>query len=111
MFLGPGEEGKISVEGGIEPLRAHSGRELFHRDGEKMMAVDIKTSPVFQARTPHPLFTGPYRRVDYVNDYDLTADDQRFLTVQPSTEEPSPLQLNVVLHWFEELKQKVPSGK
>jgi hypothetical protein len=31
--------------------------------------------------------------------------------LKPSEQEAAPTQINVVLNWFEELKQKVPAGK
>jgi len=36
---------------------------------------------------------------------------QRFLMLKPSEQEQAaPSQINVVLNWFEEFKQKVPPG-
>ena len=43
--------------------------------------------------------------------YDLTADGQRFVMVQQAAirdSEAEPPQINIVLNWFEELKEKVP---
>jgi len=37
-----------------------SGRELFYRDGDKMMAVDVETEPTFRAGRPRTLFEGRY---------------------------------------------------
>jgi len=43
--------------------------------------------------------------------YDVSPDGQRFLMVKPTTaQEAAPTQINVVLNWFEELKQRVPAG-
>ena len=53
-----------------------------------------------------PLFEGNYQQDSNGTDYDVTADDQRFLMVQPS-EQPAT-QVNVVLNWFEDLKRRVP---
>jgi hypothetical protein len=40
------------------------------------------------------------------------ADGQRFLMLKPAEQaQAAPTQINVVLNWFEELKQKVPTGK
>jgi eukaryotic-like serine/threonine-protein kinase len=55
-FPGPGGKRLISNEGGIEPIWSRSGRELFYRSGDKMMAVDIQTTPTFKAGPPHVLF-------------------------------------------------------
>ena len=40
--------------------------------------------------------------------YDVTPDGQRFLLAK--TAEQGPQEISVVLNWFEELKQKVPTG-
>ena len=41
--------------------------------------------------------------------YAVTPDGQRFLMVKDSGPAQAPTQINVVLNWFEELKQKVPT--
>ena len=43
--------------------------------------------------------------------YDLTADGQRFVMVQHAAlkgSEAEPDRINIVLNWFEELKERVP---
>ena len=42
--------------------------------------------------------------------YDVSADG-RLLIVQPAPEESAPLRFEIVLNWFEELKQRVPVRK
>ena len=43
--------------------------------------------------------------------YDVTPDGQRFLMLKTGgPEESAATQINVVLNWFEELKQRVPTG-
>jgi hypothetical protein len=54
------------------------------------------------------LFQGSYQTLTASTpNYDVSADGQRFLMLEP-TEQTA--QINVVLNWFEELKQKVPNG-
>jgi Tol biopolymer transport system component len=111
-YPGPGGKWQISTEGGTEPVWNPNGRELFYRSGGKMMAVDIATQPGFAAGKPRVLFEGPYVPTPAtLPNYDVTLDGQRFLMVKPSEQEAAPTQINVVLNWFEELKQKVPTGK
>ena len=57
------EHGKwqISTEGGSEPMWAPSGKELFYRNGEKMMAVTISTEPDLTPGNPTMLFKGKYQ--------------------------------------------------
>jgi Tol biopolymer transport system component len=112
-YPGPGGKWQISTEGGAEPVWNRNGRELFYRSGGKMMAVDIATQPSFAAGKPRMLFEGPYEAPPVpIANYDVSPDGQRFLMVKPSEQEQAaPTKINVVLNWFEELKQKVPTGK
>ncbi len=112
-YRGPGGKWQISTEGGTEPKWNPNGRELFYRSGDKMMAVDIATQPGFSAGKPRMLFEGRYQLSPVQSDdYDVSRDGQRFLMLKPIDQgEGAPTQINVVLNWFEELKQKVPTGK
>jgi len=117
-YPGPGGKSQISTEGGTEPVWNRNGRELFYRNGDKMMAVDIATHASLVAGKPRMLFEGPYLprtnlpALATMPNYDVSPDGQRFLMVKPSeSAETAPTQINVVLNWFEELKQKVPTGK
>jgi Tol biopolymer transport system component len=112
-YLGPGGKYQISTEGGTEPLWNHNGRELFFRNGNKMMAVDVTTAPGFSAGRPRFLFEGEYWANETPTQrsaYDVSPDGQRCLMVKP-TEASSDTQINVVLNWFEELKRRVPSWR
>jgi Tol biopolymer transport system component len=112
-YPGPGGKWQISTEGGTEPVWNPNGRELFYRSSDKMMAVDIATQPSFTSGKPRMLFEGPYIPAAGTNpNYDVSPDGQRFLMIKPSeSAEAAQTQINVVLNWFEELKQKVPTGK
>ena len=110
----PGGKWQISTEGGGEPAWNPNGRELFYRNGDKMMAVEIATQPGFAAGKPRTLFEGRYELAPavLVDNYDVSPDGQRFLMLKPAEQEQATLtQIVVVQNWFEELKQKVPTGK
>jgi Tol biopolymer transport system component len=108
-FSGSGGKWQISAEGGREPVWAHNGREVFYRSGEKMMAAAVVTQPTFQTAPPRLLFQGPYEGTNTISpNYDVTADDQRFLMVQQSDQRSRATDFSVVLNWFEELKRRVP---
>jgi len=119
-YPGPGGKWQISTEGGTEALWARNGRELFYRNGDKMMAVDVNQSRdsngavSFAAGTPKVLFEGRNEATvgfGFRSNYDVSPDGQRFLMVKPSEDQPAPTQINVVLNWFEELKRRVPAGQ
>ena len=113
LYPGPGGKWQISTEGGTEPAWNPNGRELFYRSGDKMMAVDIATQTGFAAGKPRMLFERHYVPTPGTNsNYDISTDGQRFLMLKATDQEQAaPTQINVVLNWFEELKQKVPTGK
>jgi serine/threonine-protein kinase len=108
----PARDGKwqISREGGVEPLWAPNGRELFFRNeiGNRMMIVDMSTDNGFAAGSPRLLFEGSYQRGSGagVAQYDISPDGERFLMIQPHQ---AASQINLVLNWFEELKRLVPT--
>ena len=111
-YPAPGGKWQISTEGGTEPVWNRNGRELFYRNGNRMMTVDITPLPNFSAGRPTLLFEGQYEptRVSSAN-YDVSPDGQRFLMLKASeAQEGAPTQINVVLNWFEELRQRVPTN-
>jgi serine/threonine-protein kinase len=113
-YPGPGGKWQISTEGGNEPSWNRNGRDLFYRSGNKMMAVEVTTQPTFSAGKPKVLFVGQYLAVQAGltgTAYDVSPDGQRFLMVKETEPSTSVTQINVVLNWTEELKQKVPAGK
>jgi serine/threonine-protein kinase len=110
-YPGPGGKWQISTEGGTEPVWNPKGGELFYRNGNKMMAVDITSQPAFSAGKPRMLFEGAFALSPRSSaNYDVSPDGQRFLMVEASKQGQAPEQINVVLNWFEELKRRVPAG-
>ena len=111
-YPGPGGKYQISADGGTEPIWNRNGRELFYRSGNKMMAVEIATQPGFAVGKPQMLFEGQYLPTEATfPNYDVSPDGQRFLMLKRVEQEAAPTQIVVVQNWFEELKQKVPTGK
>ena len=97
---------QVSQAGGTEPVWAHSGRDLFYRNGAgELVAAAVASGPSFQVRSQHVLF--PVR--DYVKDpwnhsYEVSPDDRSFLFIRLPP--GAKYQLVAVLNWFEELKAK-----
>ena len=100
------------------PMWSRDGTEMFYRraltfggnTGATLFSVDIATDRGFtftneQALPAEGVF-GTFRG------YDIMPDGERFVVVIPAdqteTTESAPPQVNVVLNWFEELKQLVP---
>ena len=113
-FPGPGGKSQISIDGGHSPRWARNGRELFYRNDDKIIAVEIETKPFFRAGKPKVLFEGRYEGTTLGRQpapgYDV-APNGKFLMIRGAVEQASSVQLQVVQDWFEELKRRVPSGK
>ena len=98
-----GSKWQISTEGGMYPRWNPTGRELFYRQGDKLMAVDVRTDPELELGKPRELFerSSPYGR------YDVDRNGERFVMADTSVSQKPPTQLILVLNWAEELKRLV----
>ena len=75
----PGARVSVSLHGGTEPVWAHSGRELFFRAGDSLMAAAVALSPAFEVTGRRLLFTGSFVTGDIYREYDVAPDDQHFV--------------------------------
>jgi Tol biopolymer transport system component/predicted Ser/Thr protein kinase len=93
----------VSAGGGTDPRWAPNGRELFYRNGDKMMAVDVLADAAFRPGPPRLLF-------EKAGTYDV-APDGRFLMIKPAAQSESvqPTEMHIIVNWFEELRRRVPS--
>ena len=107
--LGSGAKRRITQDGGRSPVWSRSGRELFYANERQLWAVGISTEPTLTWQDPVALFESPSLTTsgNFVN-YDVTPDGQRFVFVQPLGDTDSLREINVVMNWFEELKERVP---
>ena len=108
----PAGAGKFQVSsgGGTQPRWRRDGKELFYIAGDgKLMAVDVKTAPRFEAGIPHALFDSRMWSPNAVAvfRYDVTPDGQRFLVNTPRQGEAAaaPEAITVVLNWTAGLKR------
>jgi Tol biopolymer transport system component len=107
---GPGEKWTISSDGGSEPVWSRNGRQIFYRRGDAMYVVDVQTSPTFSAGKARKLFEKHFAPSSaFWPNYDVSADGERLLMVKDLSRPAGPSRINVVLNWYEELKQKTPA--
>jgi eukaryotic-like serine/threonine-protein kinase len=106
---------QVSKKGGDSPLWSPVGRELFFRDGDAVIAVSYKTEPSFSPGTPEILFRRKYVAADLtpgqsgLSTWDVSRNGNRFLMMKElDSAGEGPRRINIILNWFEELKQKVP---
>jgi len=107
-FPGPGAVVRVSSGGGSHPLWARSGQELFFTKDRKLFVVGITTAPVLQVGQPVFLFESA-ARLPLRDDFDVTADGQRFLAAVGSQGADEVPFVRVVTNWFEEVRKLVPA--
>ncbi len=102
-------EGKwlVSNNGGIEPVWAHSGQELFYKSGSDLMSAEVLSGTTFVLGERKALFSVEgFRFATNRQMYDVTPDDQRFVMIR-NLGGPEASEMIVVENFFEELKAKV----
>jgi serine/threonine-protein kinase len=115
---------QISTEGGNSPRWSPDGSELFYLIGntDAVMSVAVESDPTFKPGNPKVLFRGKYLGSLPANGvpWDVHPDGKRFLmikeigktgsaSVDGGTKAAGPRKINIVVNWFEELKQRVPA--
>ena len=107
-FPGPDRRWTVSTQGGTQPVWNPNGKEIFYRAGDKMMSVEIATTPEMKLSPPRMLFEQPYAfgRGITIPNYDVTPDG-RFIMVK---DEPGAARLNIILNWLSELRRVAPAA-
>lgn len=94
------------------------GRELFYRPSTgsgqaiALKAVDITADPEFTFRNERTMSIEGFSTVSYYRGYDITPDGAEFLMTFPAdateSSESKFNKINVVVNWFEKLKEQLP---
>ncbi len=107
---------RVSTDGGMQPMWANSGIELFYQDEQgQMVAVPVQTRSVFVIGEQRSLFsTSGYLRpvatsIGAFNhaSYAVAPDDDKFLMIR--VPDGAEGELIAVEHFFAELREKVGS--
>jgi hypothetical protein len=79
-----------------------------------VIAVDVEKKPIFDFGTPKILFQSKYVGFSFGEGtpWDIHPDGKRFLMMKTTAATDAAvgqqLKINIILNWFEELKQRVP---
>ena len=103
---------RVSTDGGIAPVWAKSGRELFFVDENRGMVAAQFDPASGQVLARETLFTisAAYSLSRGNNFYDVSSDGERFLMVRPYGLEEGSRSVIIVQNFFEELKRLLPSN-
>jgi len=98
----------VSTSGGRKPVWNPNGGELFYRDGDKMISVEVRSEGELTLGTPTVLYERPYARSLFPT-FSVTPDGQRFVDIDDSEAEHPPTQLILVQNFDDELERLVPT--
>jgi hypothetical protein len=109
---------QVSNGGGIEPVWAKGGGELFYRSESSLVAAAYRADSTFVVESRTELFEfGEDRYITRFlgRSYDVDATGQRFLTVRypggpADAQEFQAADMILVQNWFEELRQRLGGG-
>ena len=109
-FPGPGGRFRVSDEGGISPLWAHDGPEIFYRSAAGFWVVaTVRMDPDFTVESRERLGSAQGFATSRLNRrFDVALDDQRLLAIR-AVSGISRTQDVVVQNFFEELERLVPN--
>jgi Tol biopolymer transport system component len=107
-YPGGGGKRQISTDGGVHPLWAPDGRQLYYRHGRDIMSVAVATDPRFRSGRPLRMLEAPFNEVTVsaLPNYDVARTGRAFVVLDTQESRP-PRKINVILNWFEELDQHV----
>jgi serine/threonine-protein kinase len=103
---------QISEHGGREPRWTRGGREVVFRAGDSVMAAPLDPA-TGEPGTPVLLFHGPYEAAyDWTEPltYDVSPDGERFVLSRRQVVAAKG-RIEVVLNWFDELRQRAGTGR
>ena len=90
-FVNPAIKWQVSTDGGTDPVWNPQGGEIFYRDGDKMMVVDValgQTPQLGQLGKPRLLFERHFYNSGSGGDYDVMPDGQHFIMLDEVQRSP-----------------------
>jgi Tol biopolymer transport system component len=113
QYQEPANRVQISIAGGSQPMWSKTGRELFFKNGNELLAVTVTVGSNVIAGKPVVLFSkampestsGSMYRLS--SKYDVSKDGQRFVVPKSNPESSDTPRARVILNWFSDLKQRL----
>ena len=108
----PATGAKYPIGNGIHPFWSPDGEELFNQPRARLQVVSVTTTPTFSFTPPVEIPRASFleRGPSYERSIEMLPDGKRFVGVFTDLAESTVTvpQIQVVEHWFEELKARAP---
>lgn len=106
-----GTAGKIQITSDQGAFPVWTDKEIVFMSEKKVVAIEARTQPTFQAGTRRELFESPYERNEIpLRNYDVTRDGQTFVFVRNAPGRSRSL-VHVVLNWSSGLAREAPAKR
>jgi dipeptidyl aminopeptidase/acylaminoacyl peptidase len=106
-----GARWQISSGGGTDPVWSGDGRELFYRQGQRIMSVQMAGSTEFRAGPPRALFEGDYTFTELTTDFDVQPDGQHFVMLRGARPDPPVTHIALLVNWLTELDNRLAKAR
>ena len=109
-YSGAERRWQVSTQGGIQAVWNPNGKEIFYRNADKMMVVEVSMNPDVVLSRPHVLFDHRYAfgaGITIAN-YDVARDGQRFAMIK---DEATAGRLHIVVNWLSDLTRLASAGQ
>jgi hypothetical protein len=95
----------LSANGGSEPVWSRDGRQVYYREGSRLVGVPVTLGTRLQTGPARTVFSGSFAAgtADRAN-FDVALGTDRFVMVEDSGGPSSATELHVLLNW------KMPSA-
>jgi len=104
------ERRQVSNDGGIQPFWNKNGRELMYLSDDRVVSVAFDTRQGLRLGRPEVLFRRPFSETQRPW-AGLAPDGSGFVFLEDATPSAPPTRVEVVVNWFQELKQRVPIAR
>jgi hypothetical protein len=107
---GPGPKIQVSADGGMEPVWSRDGKELFFRDGDRLMTAPVRPGSDLSFAKASVVFEKPgFLSLPFTEfrQYDVAPDGRSFVMIQLPAENTPPAVPVLVTNWFAEVGRKL----
>ena len=107
-FPGPGPRTQVSTNGGVEPVWSRDGRRVFYRNGRRVVAATLTTSPQLGVVSRSELFDDVFLPATSPHaNYDVAPDGSHLLFLAGVDDQ----RLMVVYNWAAELRNRLGTSR
>jgi Tol biopolymer transport system component len=108
-FPPTGQRFQVSRVGGAEePRWSRDGSKIYYRSGQRIMVVDVQSTPEIKIGEPQVFFEGEFVNVGG-RSYDISPDGERALVITAS--EGTAASIRVITNWFDEVERIISANE